>query len=256
MKPARFGLFLLRLLPLFALAVVSPGQAGENARDSVPAATVSYDKANDHLHVSVEAVPLKFVLGRIAQQSGIEVMFDDMADGPVTIDIKSSTLADGLKRILKGQNHMLRYSRDEQEKLLLIGVMVLPAGEQDTGRARPLVAIDDEAFYRARSQLSVEQAQQMDMSIERWQARMSEMPPDVRQRMEKSTAARLQQQLENDRWRAERRKKQLQKESERKARRLQQHELVLKGMDPEQRAAFEQDREAAREEMRVLLEKK
>lgn len=257
MKPAKFGSFLLKLLPLFALMFASSAQAAAAVaatQDSAPASIISYDKASDHLHVSVAAVPLKRVLGRIAQQSGIEVMFDDMADAPVSIDVQSDSLEAGIKRLLKGRNYMLRYSRDEQAKLLLIGVMVLPVGEQDTGRARRLVAMDDEAFYRARSQMSIEQVQQMDRSVERWQARMSEMPPEVRQRLEKKTASRLQRQLQSQQRHAEGLKKDRQQLAEMEEKRKQQRELALKKLGPEQRAAFEKDSKEASERMRVLLQ--
>lgn len=255
MKSVKFGLFLLRLLTILVLAMTTAqaSATATTAEGAGPAAIVSYDKASDHLRVSVEAVPLKRVLGRTAQQSGIEVMFDDMADEPITVDIEASSLAEGLKKILKGRNYMLRYSRDEKQNLMLIGVMVLPVGEQDTGRAKRVVAMDDEAFYRARSQLSIEQAQAIDMSLERWQARLSEMPPQLRQQLEKETAERMQQQLVNDRLRAERIKKHRQTVAKLKENRQKKRELALQGMDPEQRAAFEQDGEAAREEMKKLL---
>lgn len=258
MISVKFNLFLQRLLALIAIGMMTAAQASAQAaaiaQEAAPVSIVSYDKANDFLHVSVEAVALKRVLGRIAKQSGIEVMFDDMADAPVSVDIKASTLEDGLKRILKGHNHMLRYSRDEQEKLLLIGVMVLPEGEQDTGRARRLVGMEDEAFYRARNQLSIGQVQQMDRSMERWQARMSELSPERRQRLEKKTAERIEQQLKANRLYAQRMKKIKQKEVERNERRLKQRELALKRLDPEQRAAFERDSQEARERMQVILQ--
>ena len=255
MKPVKFNLFLLRLLALITIGVTMAAQAtaATAAQDTIPAHIVSYDKANDSLRVSVDAAPLKRVLGRIAQQSGIEVMFDDMADTPVSVDIQASSLEEGVKRLLKGHNHMLRYSRDEQAKLLLIGVMVLPVGEQDTGRAKRLVGIEEEAFYRARNQLSIEQVQQMDRSVERWQARMSEMSPETRQRLEEKTAARVMRQLQNQRRHAEGLKKDMKALAKIEKKRKQQRELALKNLDPERRAAFEQDSKEASERMRVLL---
>ena len=252
-KSVKIGLLLLSFLTLGIATAVQADEAP--AKQAAPANKVSYDKASDRLSVSVEAVPLKRVLGRIAQQSGIEVMFDDMADETVSFDIQANSLEDGLKRILKGRNHMLRYDRDEQKNLLLIGVMVLPVGEQDTGRAKRLVSMENEAFYRARSQMSIKQAQQMDLANERWQVRMSEMPSSVRERLEKKTASQLQRHMHNDKLRAAHNKKFQKRMAKHKEERNKRRELGLKELDPEQRAAFERDATAAREEMKLLLQK-
>ena len=73
----------------------------------------------------------------------------------------------------------MRYSRDAQQELLLVGIMALPVGAQDQARVQRLVVMDDEAFYRARAdivnQLSNEQLRQMDATRERWQVRLSEL---------------------------------------------------------------------------------
>ena len=254
MKRPGITLFLLALL---ALGLTTMVQADGSKHETSPATIVSYDKASDHLSVTAEAVSLKFVLGSIARQSGIEVLFDDQADEPLTITIQSDSLEAGLKRILKGRNHMLRYNRDDEARLLVIGVMVLPVGEQqDWSRAKRLVAIDDEAYYRARSQLSLEQVQQHDRTSERWQARLDEMPPEFREKLEKRTNERLLKRVQREKWRAEKWKKHQQKRAEYEAKRQKQRELTLHSLDPEQRAAFEKSSEEANERMRVILQEK
>lgn len=266
LKQIEWAFFLRGLLVVAALAVTGVVQADPAGNESNPAgsvknttanpgtaAIVGYDRASDELNVIVDSVSLKSVLGRIAQQSGIEVLFDELADGTVSFNIQSQPLEAGLKEVLKGRNHLMRYSRDDQHKLLLIGIIVLPAGEQDSGRARRLLAIETEAYYRASSQLSIQQSQQMDVANERWQARLSELPPENRQRLEKKVAARLHEEAQRKQWRAEQNKKQAQQFAERKQQRLKAQERMLQGLDPEQRAVFEQRRKESSEQMKARL---
>ena len=264
MKPAKITLCLQWLLALFALGMTVTVQADEGAHknrhndvsalsETRPAVTVSYDKAADHLSVVAEAASLKYVLGRVAQLSGIEVLFDDQADGPLTIDIKSDSLEQGLNTILKGSNFAMRYSRDDKARLLLVGVMVLPAGEHNTGRAKPLMAMEGEAYYRAKNQLSHEQIQKMDIAAERWQARMSEMPPERRAAMEKRINDRLLKEAIRDQKIAENRERRKQQAAELKAQRKADREAMLQMLPPEERAGFEQRGIAAREEVKKAL---
>ena len=240
---------LLRLLAFLALVVTTTVQADENTS----ATRISYDKAADHLSVTAEAASLKLILGKIALQSGMEVLFDDAADETVSFKIQSVSLEDGVKQILKGRNHILSYDKNKQGKRLLVGAMILPAGEQDTGRAKRLITMDDEAYYRAQSQLSLGQVQQIDMASERWQSRLSKMPPQRREAMEK----RIHDRLLKDALRKERREKQKEKFAQARAKRekerLERQESMLQRLSPEQRAVFEERRKAASEEMRINL---
>ena len=249
MKQSGANQLLLRLLAFIALSMASVVQADETA----PSTVVSYDKTNDHLSVTAEAASLKRVLGKIALKSGIEVLFDDEADEPLSINIQSIALENGVKQILKGRNHILRYDRNEKGKLLLIGAMILPAGEQDTGRAKRLMAIDDEAYHRAKSQLSLKQVQKIDRANERWQARLGELSPERRQVMEKRVSKRLLRDAKLKERRVKRNKKNKQERAKRKQERLERRETRLQHLDPDQRAAYEQRTEAAREEMRIKL---
>ena len=101
LKRSEFSLFLL--LALFVLGAATGVQADDSSQRAsqtsdrvttkkIPEKTtqinnVSYDKVSDHLSVMTEAASLKLVLGRVAQLSGIEVLFDDQADEPLTINI-------------------------------------------------------------------------------------------------------------------------------------------------------------------------
>lgn len=249
MKQLEATSILLRLLIFFALIITTAVQADENTST----AQVSYDKASNQLSIITDATSLKTVLGRIAFQSGIEVLFDDAADEPLSIDIQSVSLEDGVKQILKGRNHILSYEKNEKGKPLLIGVMVLPTGEQDTGRAKRLMAIEDEAYYRAKSQLSHEQVQQIDMASERWQTRLDRMPAERREVMEKRVNNRLLKEVVRKEQRTKRREKNKQEHAKREQERLKRQESMLERLDPDQRALFEQRRKVADEEMRTKL---
>jgi hypothetical protein len=266
MKPTDLTVLLLRLLTLFALSVSTAAQADpagsehrinasrpEAAAGIRPAVVVDYNKVSDQLSVTADRASLKAVLGRIAQQSGIEVMFDDMAEESVSANIQSETLESSLKNLLKGGNYMLRYSRDEQQKLLLIGVMVLPVGEQDTGRARRIMAMDQEAMNRARSQLSLAQTQQMDLSNERWQARLTELPPASREQLEKQVEKGLLKQAQREQQRAEKKKKYEQKSAEAQQKRQAKREEYLQSLSPEERSDFEQRSSAARQQVKAWV---
>jgi flagellar biosynthesis GTPase FlhF len=249
MKRANSTLFRLCLLAALALGMVATVQADETG----PATTVSYDRQSDRLTVIAESASLKSVLARVAQLAGIEVLFDDRAEGTLSVNIQSESLENGLKHILKGRNSILRYSKNKQEKLLLVGVMVLPAGEQDSARAKPLVAMDDEAYNRARSQLTQEQVRQMDKAAERWQARMSEMSPERRAAMEKRVKKRLLKKQLSDQKQAEQRKQDQLKLEQAQAEQRAQREKALQKLDPETRDVLERRREAAHEQMRQQL---
>ena len=245
-------MFLLQLLAFITISSTTLLHAEETS----PSKIVSYDKANDQLNVSAETVSLKRVLGKIAMKSGIEVLFDDKADEPLSINMQSVPLEHGIKQILKGRNYLLRYDRNEKDELLLIGAMILPAGEQDTGRAKRLVAIDDEAYRRAKSQLSLKQVRKSDKANERWQARLGELPPERRQMMEKRVSERMLRDAKLKERRVKRKEENKQERAKRKQKRAkleQERQTRLQHLDPDQRAAYEQRTEAAREEMRIKL---
>lgn len=224
--------------------------------------TVNYDKQTDHLSVVAEAASLKSVLGRIAKLSSIEVLFDDKADESVSLDVKSESLEKGLEYILKGRNSAMRYSKNDKGVLLLIGVTVLPRGEQQRswhaghgGAAKRLVSRHLEAYNRAVSRLSREgQLQPTDNASERWQARLSEMSPELRKRIERNVNKRLLEKVESEQKQAEKRKKRKELRAKRKQQQLQAREEAMKAISPEQRARFEEEGAQARERMRVLLQ--
>ena len=222
--------------------------------ENTPLATVTYDKASDHLSVSAEQASLKSVLRRISRLSGIEVLFDDAADEPLTINIESDSLEDGLKRMLKGSNTVYRYGRNDEDKLLLLGVTLLPVGEHVSNNARRLLSVENEAYHRGLSTpLTLLQQQQLDKTTERWQARLSEMPPARREALEKMVKERQLKQFKRDKRRyelAQRNKKQAELA---KAKKLADREKFLQDLSPEQRAEFEARSAQAREKAKAIV---
>jgi len=221
--------------------------------DYATTAEINYDKASDQLNVVASQASLKSVLGRIAQLSGIEVLFDDAADEPLSIELKATSLEDGLKRILKGRNSSLRYTEDDKKNLLLVGVTVLPVGEQGTGNARQLLAIDDEAYYRARSQMTNAQLETMDKSAERWQARLDELPPEQRAKMEARLKERMLKQAQADEARAKRKARDQKVMTSLNQMQQQQTNRMLEKLPPDAREDFEKRRAEAREQTRQIL---
>jgi len=263
MKPTGFTLRLLWLLSLLVICIVPNVQANNEIQDvalqarvSMPAAgKMSYDKSEDRLSVSGNNISLKLLLAKIAKQSGIEVMFDDAAEETVSFDIKSVSLEKGIKEILKGRNHVLNYTKDEQKNLLLVGVMVLPDGTSDNGRASALLDIDDEAYHRALSEMSLEQVEEIDRVNERWQARLEMLPAGQREAIKKRVNDRLVKKAMRDQRRAEKRKVRKQKSAEAEAKRQKSREARFEGMSDEERASNEQQGKVAREQMDAQLKK-
>jgi hypothetical protein len=216
---------------------------------------VDYDRLSDRVMVRAEETQLKLLLKQIAAQSGIEVMFDDMADETVSVELQADSLERGLKQLLKGKNYLLRY-RDGGQKFL-IGVMVLPSGTEEGGRrdkARRVVSMDDEAFLRARSyQPTLEQVRQRDLTLERWQTRLNELPAEKRQALLDRLDKRLKRQaMQKQEWkeREARHKKAL---SEQRAARERAFDNRWSAVDPAEKEAFKASQQKYNEQVRQQL---
>jgi hypothetical protein len=228
------------LMPLLLLCATT-GHAAQTPPD------VRYDKQRDTLSFAVEETSLKLLLTHIAMQSGIEVLFDERADRPVTVTFDQRPLPDALKNLLIGSSSVLRYERGDADQLLLIGVKVLPEGTTD-GNAQPLLHAAGEAFMHERDNrmLSAEEQEKKNLANERWQARLKEMPPAVREKVEQHAKERLdtleQKSAERKASSAEKKAKREADKAERKAKREQEFEAL----SPEEQALVEQRRSEAR----------
>lgn len=260
MKRLRWSFFqqLLLVIVMCTTAAVQAGQV-EPAVKTDPVEIdkkvnkVSYDKLTDKMDVVVVDSSLKSVLARLAQQSSVEVLFDDAADEKISVDVQTNTLEEGLKAILKGRNSVMRYSRDSDNKLLLVGVLVLPVGVADSGQAKSLRGMEREALSRARSELTLDQMQKMDTSTERWQARLNKLPAAKKEALLKKAEERNLKKIVGEKKRAERKQKSEKKRAERKEKREQRREKSLQGLTPEQRADFEARGAATRERMKSMM---
>jgi len=113
--------------------------------------------------------------------------------------------------------------------------------------------MDDEAVYRARIMPSMEQVQQMDMTRERWQLRLSELPPQAREKLEKNVEKKIRQQVQRDLRRAEKLKKYQQWVAERDAEQLKMKEKAFQSYSPEQRADYERRAGDSRNKVKTIL---
>jgi len=180
----------LYLLLLLSLCSLIPAHADKLSKTQQSKA-ISYNKSNDRLTVDIENISLKLLLGKISIQTGMEVLFDDAAEEKLSIEIGPVPLEQGLKNILRNRNFIFRYQKDEKENQFLVGVLVLPEGAHDTGRAKRVIAIDNEAYNRTLSQMSLEQVNNIDKANERWQLRMKNMSPERRAAMENRIKKRI-----------------------------------------------------------------
>ena len=273
MKHTGFTLRLLWLLSLLVVGTASNVQANNDAQEITqaitqvitqattpqagsgmsPAGKVSYDKTEDLLSVSGDNISLKLLLAKIAKQSGIEVMFDDAAEETVSFDFETVSLEKGVKKILKGRNHIFNYAKNEQGKLLLVGVMVLPDGASDNGRARALLDVDDEAYNRALSELSLEQVQEMDRVNERWQARFEMMSPGKQEAIKKRVNDRLLKKARREQRHEEKRQARQKKSADAKAKRQKRRDAQLEHMSDEERTEYKQQGKVEREQMDAQL---
>lgn len=213
---------------------------------------IKYDKQKDALSISVNKVSLKQVLATIAIQSHIEALFDDRADEPITMSFEDRPLEEGLKNLLRGSSYAFRYTRDANDKALLIGVSVLPRGDAPDAKvgdanAQPLLEVTGEVFMHAKNnrQLSIEAFAKQEAYNQRWQARLAELPADVRARAEQHAREKLEA---HDKKSAKREEhaasKKAEREERKKASEVKRQEL-LESMSPEDRAFAEQRRKNA-----------
>ena len=227
--------------------------SGYSTAMATPAIAIDYDKVSDHLSINAENASLKAVLARVAKLSGIEVLFDDAADESVNINIQSESLDAGLKILLKGRNSALRYSRDKNNSLLIIGVTVLPAGVQGGGHAKRTRSLHAEAYERASVVLTHEQLQEIDIARQRWLVRKGEMSPERREKVEARVNARLEKKAIRKQERAERKKAKSERRAKSEAERQAIKARRLEHLTAEELDEYNQVRAEAREQVRVQM---
>lgn len=214
--------------------------------------SVTYDKQKDTLSFKVENASLKQLLTRIAMQSHIEVLFDDRAEQTITMAMEERPLQDALKNLLKANSHAFRYSRDNNDKVMLIGVSVLPKGD-GPDNALPLLHAAGEAYTNAKNNrvLSIDEDARKTLSNQRWQARLAEMPEAIQEKVVKNANERLDKKEKKKAQRKERRDAKKKQREERREKRIAERQQRLESLSPEDREVAEQRREAIKN--RVIM---
>jgi hypothetical protein len=214
---------------------------------------VDYDNESDRLVVRADNVTLKQLLTMITYETGIEVIFDDAADTLLSIEVDKPKLEEGLKQVLRGTNYMMRYSRDDNQRLMLLGVLVLPEGESDRGSARRLVGLHSEAYYQHGSELSVQEAQAIDMAKLRWQERYADFPQSVQDKLTDYVEKRMRREAVRKQQREERRKYYEEQRAKMKKRHEAQTLKTLESMSDADREQFLKAGEKARKDIEAKL---
>jgi len=214
---------------------------------------VDYDNATDRLVVKAENVMLSQLLTQITYETGIEVIFDDEADIQFSTEVDKPSLEQGLKQVLRGTNYMMRYKRDQDQRLMLLGVLVLPEGESDTANARRLVGVQSEAYNQRKSDLSVQDYQAIDLAKQRWQERYAEFPEDLQAKLIDHVEKRMKREAARKLKREQRKQTRDAYNSKQKPRWENNRQKMLEPMSAAEREQFLQSREQARREVESRL---
>jgi hypothetical protein len=120
MKPARFLLPHLSCLAVaftFLSLITTPITQAGNELDAAEARTTTAEGprlvefADDLLTVDVRDVSLKELLQEVARQGGLTIMMDGSIDERMTVRFDKLPVDDGLRRILRDQNFVLKYAQ-------------------------------------------------------------------------------------------------------------------------------------------------
>lgn len=236
----------LLLSPTFSITAMAEQSATETqAAEQKAHDLVLYDKQKDTLNMNVTDMSLKRLLATIAIQSHIEVLFDDGAEQSISMAFDDAPLQKALENLLRGSSYAFRYTRDNNDRALLIGVTVLPEGDTGDGNAQSLLHAPGETFMHEKNKRSqsIEQYERQEAYNQRWQARLKEMSDEVREKAEKHAADRMKALDEKNAAREKRAQEAKEKreafKGERKAQRQQQFEQL----SPEEQAVVLQRRE-------------
>lgn len=208
---------------------------------------VKVDCTAEHLSVVSGAISLKWLFKEIANQCNIDVQFDEDAEDTISVNVVSLELEKSVKHILKGRNYILSYGKNNQQQLAMSGVIVLPDGdEQLRGKNN---GADDEQYNRMISQLSLEQARQIEAQTKRWQVHLESMPSERRSAMEKRIADRIINNVKRKQKHEKYQQTRQQRRAERRAKQQQALELKRQNMTEEERALFDERRLKSNEQL-------
>lgn len=191
-------------------ARATAGTVGPATPQVIEEGQVIYDKRKDTLTANIKGSKLSEVLFMVARQSGMDVRMDPKTDRSVTMEFKDVPLERAVDRLTgQGLNVLKSFdSAGKGKKDLLIGLVILPAGQSDASTAVSLLSLDREIGMRAGQMYSQTAAgkrtgRQADLMAKRWQQRQKALTPA----QQAAYAARMKQleekALEREKRRAE-----------------------------------------------------
>jgi len=212
-----------------------------------------YDKTADTVSVNASDASLKAILREIAKHSSLEVLFDDGAEENISITFNKLPIAKAIENLLRGKNYLVQYSNTQNHTPTLTSIIVLPKGQSDSKNAKRLNSLQNEAFYKASQNLTLDQVNEIDRSLDRWQARINRLTPEKRQELETRAKKRViarQSAKEHHNKRREEQKQQDEIQAQLEAENRQQHNLDL---TEEEIAISDQRAQQSRDQMRSQI---
>ena len=252
---ASIASFIAKSLALTHLLLISYAiQASTTDHDaSVSSNKIVYNKLNDKLEINVTDISLKYLLTKLANESNLEVLFDDKAEENVSILLHSSNLLHGIKNILKGRNYSLHYDKNKQKQAVLTGLMVLPKNAINSKNARRLISLERQGVKNALKDMTMEQVGQINAAKERWQSRLDRLTPERRQALETRINNRVMSKAKHETRVQEKQDKFKQHQAKSQNYSSKHREASLQHLTPDDRLALEQSGAQAREQMKTQL---
>lgn len=93
---------------------------------------VEYHKATDAIRIQANNASLSDVLRRIAGETGIAIQIDPSVEKVVNYSFPLQTLDEAVRKIGKDLNYVIEYDTDKQEHRHIVGLKLLPQGQQDS----------------------------------------------------------------------------------------------------------------------------
>ncbi len=130
--------FLLTAFVLM-LALTGPLIAGN------PNIIIGYDQQRDKISIQAENASLTTVLSDIAKKTNITIRIDPAVEKTVNFQLPPQSLQQALQKIVKGLSYVIEYSTNEQERVVVSGLRLLPKGKQDSGQLVPVSVLNARA---------------------------------------------------------------------------------------------------------------
>lgn len=210
---------------------------------------VTYDRSTDTISMKEATVSLEALLRDISVRSGVEIRLDPQEEREVMTGFHEETVTVALERLAR-QYHLNRiagYAKDASGESQLVSFSILREGDMSAAGLPPLVDPQFEALAQLRRASERGDSHTGKRAWQRWQARFSQLPPQVRAQLQE----RAEEKLERDVERMEASRKR-QEEGERK----RAEKLAHRSRNLEQLEANDPERYELRMQRRAELEAK